>query len=53
MDYRALLALIEEELDYLQNGGADTTGNDDQVKAAGALLVLREYVAGRLAEEDG
>ena len=51
MDYRTLLALIEEELDYLQHGGADITGEDDLLKAAGALLVLREYVGGRLAEE--
>ena len=51
MDYQALLALIEEELDYLQNGGADITGNDEQVKAAGALLVLREYVVKQISEE--
>ena len=44
MNYGTFLALIDEELDYLQNGGADITGEDDQLKAAGALLVLRDYV---------
>ena len=44
MNYGKFLALIDEELDYLQNGGADITGEDDQLKAAGALLVLRDYV---------
>lgn len=42
MDYELFLSLVEEELDYLQEN--DLSYELDRLKAAGALVVLQEYL---------
>ena len=46
MDYGLFLKLVEEELDYLQ--GADLSYEPDRLKAAGALVVLQEWIQSQL-----
>ena len=49
MDYKAFLAMVEAELDFLRP--FDLAQNEDQLKAAGALVVLRDYLQNRLSED--
>ena len=49
MDYRHFLDLVAEELDYLS--AFDLTFDLGQLKAAGSLATLREYILDRLKQE--
>lgn len=48
-DLRPFLAYVEAELDYL--AAFDLSDEPEMMKAAGALVVLREYLQNLLSEE--
>lgn len=47
-DFRPFLKFVEDELEYLQEN--DLSYEPELLKAAGALVVLREYLQDKLAE---
>ena len=50
MDYELFLSLVKDELDYLQAFSLEC--ENDLLKAAGALVTLKEYIESRLKEND-
>ena len=51
MDYKQFLSLVSEELDYLQAFSLEC--EHDLMKAAGALVTLKEYIETKLIELNG
>ena len=49
MNYELFLSLVNEEIEYLEV--FDFEGEYDLMKAAGALVTLREYIEAKLNEE--
>lgn len=49
MDYKLFLALVTEELDYLQAFNFEF--EYERMKAAGALVTLKEYLEANLKKE--
>lgn len=50
MDYKKFLSLVEEELEYME--AFDLSYEHRLMKAAGALVNLKEYLEARLKEDD-
>lgn len=50
MDYKQFLSLVEEELEYME--AFDLSYEYRLMKAAGALVTLKEYLEARLKEDD-
>ena len=50
MDYKQFLSLVEEELEYME--AFDLSYEYRLMKAAGALVILKEYLESRLKEDD-
>lgn len=50
MDYKLFLSLVNDELEYLEP--FDLSGEYELMKAAGALVILKEYIEARLKEEN-
>lgn len=46
MDYKLFLSLVNEELEYIQP--FDFEGEYELMKAAGALVVLKEYIEAKI-----
>ena len=50
MDYKQFLSLVEEEIEYME--AFDLSYEYGLMKAAGALVTLKEYLEARLKEDD-
>jgi hypothetical protein len=50
VDYKQFLSLVEEELEYME--AFDLSYEYRLMKAAGALVILKEYLEARLKEDD-
>ena len=50
MDYKQFLSLVEEELEYME--AFDLSYEYRLMKAAAALVILKEYLEARLKEDD-
>ena len=50
MDYKLFLSLVNEELEYL--GPFSLEYEYELMKAAGALVVLKEYIESKIQEND-
>ena len=50
MDYKLFLSLVNEELEYL--GPFSFEYEYELIKAAGALVVLKEYIESKIQEND-